>query len=286
MSESTAMDVTPAVPAEPVADSAAAEQKPAVAEISSVVKTEPSAPSAVPTNGAPKDTPPSEAQITNKLRDLLVGADLDSLTSRKVRKQLEEVFGCDLTEQKEFIDETLVRLLPEKEESARKPSAKVERERDRHAENSDSSAESGSESETTDAFGARKPRKAALAAAKKQPKPRQMKKSAPKQSSQADADGDEAPDTPSKPKPKKRQNLVLLKPGLSEFFDGAAEMTRGEIVKGIHVYVNEHNLKDPADRRFFLVDEKLAKVFGKKRRVSMFKMSRDLEKCFVDKRFI
>jgi chromatin remodeling complex protein RSC6 len=56
---------------------------------------------------------------------------------------------------------------------------------------------------------------------------------------------------------------------------GQSFCSRPELVKKIWEYVRHHNLQDPKDRRFILCDEKLGKIF-KKKRVNCFGMNKDL----------
>lgn len=55
---------------------------------------------------------------------------------------------------------------------------------------------------------------------------------------------------------------------------GAKEMARTEVVKKLWVYIKKHKLQDPKNLRDIIPDEKLAKVFGSKRKVNMFKMTK------------
>lgn len=54
---------------------------------------------------------------------------------------------------------------------------------------------------------------------------------------------------------------------------GKGPMPRTEITKKIWVYIKKHKLQDPKNMRNIKPDDKLAKVFGSKRAVSMFKMA-------------
>lgn len=48
---------------------------------------------------------------------------------------------------------------------------------------------------------------------------------------------------------------------------------RTEVVKLLWVYIKKHDLQDPKNKRNIIPDDKLAKVFGSKKAVNMFKMS-------------
>ncbi len=54
---------------------------------------------------------------------------------------------------------------------------------------------------------------------------------------------------------------------------GSDTVSRGEATKKIWDYIKEHNLQDPKDKRVIVPDAKLAKVFGSKEPVNMFKLA-------------
>lgn len=58
---------------------------------------------------------------------------------------------------------------------------------------------------------------------------------------------------------------------------GEERCSRPEVVKLLWKYIKENNLQDPSDRRFILCDEKLLKIF-KKKRVSSFGMNQDISR--------
>ena len=43
---------------------------------------------------------------------------------------------------------------------------------------------------------------------------------------------------------------------------GAPKLSRPKVVKGLWVYIKEHNLQDPSDKRQILCDAALRRVFG------------------------
>ena len=55
---------------------------------------------------------------------------------------------------------------------------------------------------------------------------------------------------------------------------GKGPMPRSQVVKQIWVYIKKHNLQNPANKRNILADEKLLKVFGGKKEVTMFEMTK------------
>ncbi len=59
---------------------------------------------------------------------------------------------------------------------------------------------------------------------------------------------------------------------------GKPELSRSEVTKELWVYIKEHNLQDPKNRRLIVPDEKLAKIFGNSEPLDMFKLAGVLSK--------
>ena len=59
---------------------------------------------------------------------------------------------------------------------------------------------------------------------------------------------------------------------------GPGQLSRGEVVSKIWVYIKANNLQDPKNKRDILADAKLKPVFGGKDKVSMFEMNKHLAK--------
>jgi len=55
---------------------------------------------------------------------------------------------------------------------------------------------------------------------------------------------------------------------------GKGPMPRSEVVKQIWVYIKKHGLQDEKNKRNINADENLLKVFGGKKQVSMFEMTK------------
>jgi upstream activation factor subunit UAF30 len=55
---------------------------------------------------------------------------------------------------------------------------------------------------------------------------------------------------------------------------GAAAQPRTEVTKKIWVYIKKHGLQDAKNRRMINADDKLKAVFGGKKQVSMFEMTK------------
>jgi chitin synthase len=69
-----------------------------------MAETAPLQPSAVP-------RPISDSDLERAVQDVLRSADLNSVTKREIRRQLESHFGMDLTSRKAVINATIDRIL-------------------------------------------------------------------------------------------------------------------------------------------------------------------------------
>ncbi len=59
---------------------------------------------------------------------------------------------------------------------------------------------------------------------------------------------------------------------------GSKPLPRTEVAKKLWVYIKKHDLQDSKNRRMINADEKLRDVFGGKRQVSMFEMTKLVNK--------
>lgn len=57
---------------------------------------------------------------------------------------------------------------------------------------------------------------------------------------------------------------------------GKDKLPRSEVVSKMWEYIKKNDLQNPKDRREILADDKLQKVFGGKKKVSMFEMNKHL----------
>ncbi|MCH1429327.1 MAG: SWIB/MDM2 domain-containing protein [Chlamydiales bacterium] len=75
-----------------------------------------------------------------------------------------------------------------------------------------------------------------------------------------------------------KKNSALMKPvNLSDELEaviGKGPMPRTAVTKKIWDYIKKHKLQDPENKRNIVPDEKLAKVFGGKKAINMFEMTR------------
>jgi len=59
---------------------------------------------------------------------------------------------------------------------------------------------------------------------------------------------------------------------------GKGPMPRSEVVKALWIYIKKHDLQDPKNKRNINGDEALTKVFGGKKMVNMFEMTKLVSK--------
>jgi chromatin remodeling complex protein RSC6 len=76
----------------------------------------------------------------------------------------------------------------------------------------------------------------------------------------------------------RKANPALLKPlKLSEELEavvGKGPMPRGQVVKKIWDYIKKHNLQNPNNKRNIFADDLLLPLFGGKKEVTMFEMTK------------
>lgn len=82
----------------------------------------------------------------------------------------------------------------------------------------------------------------------------------------------------SKATTKRAPNPAFMKPMMPDeslaAVVGASAMPRTEITKKLWAYIKKNNLQDPKERRMINADDKLKPVFGGKKQVSMFEMTK------------
>ena|SRR5690348_9322451 len=114
---------------------------------------------------------------------------------------------------------------------------------------------------------AKKGKKAAKKpAARKSAAKKPMKRSAAKRSK------------PKKPATKRKPNAAFMKPmtpsSTLAAVVGSSPMPRTEVTSKLWGYIKKNNLQDKTNRRMINADDKLRDVFGGKRQVSMFEMTK------------
>ena len=83
---------------------------------------------------------------------------------------------------------------------------------------------------------------------------------------------------PKKAKSARKPNAAFMKPlnpskELAEIVGGSA-LPRTEVVKKVWAYIKKHNLQDAKNKRAINADDKLKAVFGGKKQVTMFEMTK------------
>jgi upstream activation factor subunit UAF30 len=102
---------------------------------------------------------------------------------------------------------------------------------------------------------------------------KKAKKAAPKKKAAA---------KPKKAKVKRTPNAAFMKPmNISDSLApvvGSKPIPRTEVTKKVWAYIKKNNLQDPKERRNINADSALQKVFGGKRTVNMFEMTKLINK--------
>ena len=87
---------------------------------------------------------------------------------------------------------------------------------------------------------------------------------------------------PAKAKSKRKPNAAFMKPmnvsATLAAVIGSNPMPRTEVTSKLWGYIKKNNLQDKANRRMINADDKLKEVFGGKKQVSMFEMTKLVSK--------
>lgn len=118
-------------------------------------------------------------------------------------------------------------------------------------------------------------KKAKKVAPKKKAAPKK-KKAAPKKKAAKKVVKKAKPKTKRKPNPAFMREMTLS-PDLGAIV-GARPMPRTEVTKKLWDYIKKNGLQDKVNRRMINADEKLQVVFGGKKQVSMFDMTKLIAK--------
>jgi len=79
----------------------------------------------------------------------------------------------------------------------------------------------------------------------------------------------------------KKQSKFMAPMKLSEDLAavvGKGPMPRTEVTKNLWAYIKKFKRQDPANKRNIIADEKLLKIFGNKKTVNMFEMTKLVNK--------
>jgi len=213
-----------------------------------------------------------KAKLRKTITAILEDADLDTVSAKKVRQQVEAQLKVDLTDRKKEVDDLVMEIVEEKQEANKsedesdegeKKSAKAKR--GRATKNDDSDGASDDEYEP------------------------EGKKSKGKRGSDSDEDFGKGKKKKTAAKAKGAgakkggtgyTKVCTLSPELSLVM-GEPAMARHEVVKKMWSIIKENNLYDPKNKQFAICDDKLLAVFGVKR-FRTFGMMKYLKNHFVD----
>jgi len=202
----------------------------------------------------------SEAELRDEVKAVLKGADLQTVTSKAVRKQVEEKLGVNLTKRRKEFDAIIMAEIKDQVSSDEVSEEEVSVKRKKV---DDDDYEPG--------------------ASKKQ-----AKKKAPKKR-KAGSDDDSADEDWGKKKKKSGgggkkgsgfTKSFKLSPELADLV-GAEIMPRHEVVKKVWEVIKTRNLQDPSQKQFAICDDQLLKVIGIKR-FRTFGMMKYLKNHFVE----
>ncbi|ETI34264.1 hypothetical protein F441_19045 [Phytophthora nicotianae CJ01A1] len=180
-------------------------------------------------------------QLTEAIRNILKDADLEQLSRRMIRKQLEAQFQTDLSSYKEVINATILEVIEQQQ---------ADEEEEEEPEPSDEDVDADDEQEE------RIPRKKAVVKKKAPPKKRKRKTEG--------EDGKKAGGG--------FNAQLSLSPELAQVV-GAETMARPQVVKALWAYIREHNLQDPNNKKTILLDDTLRGVFQRDS-FTMFSMNK------------
>jgi len=255
----------------------------------------------------------SKSALTASIAEILKGADLEKISSKKVRLALEKKFKMDLTSRKEEITDLVMKMITasdttetsdkaseseeEKEEASedsdstgksppkkRKPSAQAKQKGNKKTKQENSSEEEEVAGEDDENDDKDKANDEALAR-EMQKEELQSRTRAAKKSTKAPRAAKTTTKSSKKPATGKKNNSgytreYVLSPELADVV-GASQMARHEVVKKIWAVVKERNLNDPADKRFAICDDQMFSVFRVKR-FRTFAMMKYLTKHFLE----
>jgi upstream activation factor subunit UAF30 len=243
--------------------------------------------------------------LLSRIKALLKGANLETMTTKKVRQQLESEFNTNLDDRKKEIAKMVESIINESSDEDgdnnqnqngqssdsepivdRKPvvtkkssvGSKVKKQRS-------SSPSSASDADNDDAELARKLQEEEESANKRTTRNRGSSKSSStkktkkvkKRKTEDDSSGDEK--TAKKRKASGYMRSIPLSDAMAEF-TGETELPRSQVVKRIWDYCKEKNLMDPKNKQFAICDNELLKVIGVKR-FRLFGMMKLLTKHFI-----
>lgn len=258
----------------------------------------------------------SKEELKKEIAAVLKDADLASITSKKVRQEIEKKLDIDLASRRKEVDELVMEFI-DNDKSKSKKNGNVEDDDDDEEEEENEEEDEEDEEEEEEKKPKRSaPKKAAPAKRKAassdesedasddegddeySPKKKTAKKGAAKRGGRKKKGGsdDDSDEDWGKGK-KKRASGAKKAPGAKRGGGGYTKavnlspelaalvgedcMPRHEVVKRIWALIKERNLYDPKNKQFAICDDELFKVIGVKR-FRTFGMMKFLKNHFVD----
>ncbi|XP_057863340.1 upstream activation factor subunit spp27 isoform X1 [Cryptomeria japonica] len=193
----------------------------------------------------------SDSEIAERLKEILRTADLTTTTTASIRRKLQDELQLDLSDKKAFIREQVdLYLLYQQQQQQQHNNNEVKEEEEAEPSSEQEEDEQGEDEDE-------------------------------EEEEEEDEGNDKIRKKKGSIKEKKKRGtgggftkLCGLSPELQALL-GVSELPRTQVVKQLWVYIKEHNLQDPQNKRKIICDDKLRTVF-KKSSIDMFEMSKVL----------
>jgi len=232
-------------------------------------------------------------KLRREIQIILKDADLNTLSSKKVRQMLEALFKCDFTERKKEIDDILMAEITTRDTTQTNNDEQDDNDDDAQVETSDDEKPAPSHTKKNKKQQRRtnhnhnnqqitpitkSDEELAMEIHQQENRP-SLRHSRPIKSTSSLS----SKKTPTI-KVERRKTSYNKELDLSDQLAsvvGGNQMPRSEVVKRMWAYFKEHNLLDPHNKQYVNCDETLAKLFGRKR-IRAFGMLKDLTKHMSD----
>ncbi|XP_066964475.1 uncharacterized protein Non2 isoform X5 [Macrobrachium rosenbergii] len=217
--------------------------------------------------------------------EILKGADLDTLSAKKVRQQLEQKLGVDLSSRKKDIDEIIMADVEQANSHSEEEVSETEVTKGKNDSDSEAEPEQKVGDDDDDDY---------EPGAKKVKKPKAKKRKASDDEDDSDEEWGKKKKVLAAESPKKAGGGGGGGRGKASAFTksfklsdelaavvGADVMPRHEVVKKLWAVIKERNLQDPGNKQFAICDDQLFKVIGVKR-FRTFGMMKHLKNHFLE----
>jgi upstream activation factor subunit UAF30 len=232
-------------------------------------------------------------KLRREIQIILKDADLNTLSSKKVRQMLEALFKCDFTERKKEIDDILMSEITTRDTTQTNNDEQEDNDDDAQVETSDDDKPAPSHTKKNKKQQRRtnhhnnnqsvttitkSDEELAMEIHQQENRP-SLRHSRPVKSTSSLSTKKTSAIKVERRKTSYNKELDLSDQLASVV--GGNQMPRSEVVKRMWAYFKEHNLLDPHNKQFVNCDETLAKLFGRKR-IRAFGMLKDLTKHMSD----